>query len=145
MSAKPVATTAVPAARTRQGSRRATHGPDQRLYRDDEDAVERHGQEPYQPNLVYPAPGVGTVWSHGIVPTTGALDALIGRTRARILVTLSAAATTSILARRLSMAPGAVSQHLKVLGESGLVTRRRSGREVFYERSQLGDTLCAAS
>ncbi|MFD1930985.1 DUF5937 family protein [Nonomuraea mangrovi] len=101
--------------------------------------------EPYQPNLVYPVPGVGTVWSHGAVPTTGALDALIGRTRARILVTLSDAATTSILARRLSMAPGAVSQHLKVLRESGLITKRRSGREVFYERSQLGDTLCAAS
>ncbi|WP_431899543.1 ArsR/SmtB family transcription factor [Nonomuraea sp. bgisy101] len=50
-----------------------------------------------------------------------------------------------ILARRLSMAPGAVSQHLKVLRENGLITKRRSGREVFYERSQLGDTLCAAS
>ncbi len=43
------------------------------------------------------------------------------------------------------MAPGAVSQHLKVLRENGLITKRRSGREVFYERSQLGDTLCAAS
>ncbi|MBG0829002.1 winged helix-turn-helix transcriptional regulator [Planomonospora sp. ID67723] len=101
--------------------------------------------EPYQPNLVYPAPGVGTVWSHGAVPTADALNALIGRTRARILVALADAATTSILARRLSMAPGAVSQHLRVLCESGLVTRRRSGREVFYERSGLGDTLCAAS
>jgi len=101
--------------------------------------------EPYQPNLVYPVPGVATVWSHGVVPTTGALDALIGRTRARILVTLTEAVTTSILARRMSMAPGAISQHLKVLCESGLVTRRRSGREVFYERSRLGDSLCAAS
>ncbi|GAA2389941.1 ArsR/SmtB family transcription factor [Nonomuraea africana] len=101
--------------------------------------------EPYQPNLVYPVPGVGTVWSQGVVPTTDALDSLIGRTRARILVTLSDAATTTILARRLSMAPGAISQHLKVLRESGLVTQRRSGREVFYERSQLGDTLCSAS
>ncbi|MFF3452894.1 helix-turn-helix domain-containing protein [Streptomyces sp. NPDC002730] len=101
--------------------------------------------EPYQPNLVYPVPGVATVWSHEVVPTTDALNALIGRTRARILVTLTEAATTSILARRLSMAPGAISQHLKVLSESGLVTRSRSGREVFYERSQLGDSLCAAS
>ncbi|MCX4821375.1 metalloregulator ArsR/SmtB family transcription factor [Streptomyces sp. NBC_01142] len=85
------------------------------------------------------------MWSQEVVPTTDALNALIGRTRARILVTLTEAATTSILARRLSMAPGAVSQHLKVLSESGLVTRGRSGREVFYERSQLGDSLCAAS
>ncbi|MGP3955856.1 DUF5937 family protein [Nonomuraea sp. 3N208] len=101
--------------------------------------------EPYQPNLVYPVPGVGTIWSQGAVPTPDALDALIGRTRARILVTLSDAATTTILARRLAMAPGAVSQHLAVLRRSGLITRRRSGREVFYVRSQLGDTLCAAS
>ncbi|MFP3989404.1 DUF5937 family protein [Streptomyces sp. E11-3] len=100
--------------------------------------------EPYQPNLVYPVPGVATVWSHGVVPTPDALDALIGKTRARILVTLTEAATTTILARRLTMAPGAISQHLKVLCGSGLVTRRRSGREVFYERSQLGDSLSAA-
>lgn len=100
--------------------------------------------EPYQPLLMYPAPGVATVWSREAAPTTDALNALIGRTRARILVTLTEAATTSILARRLSMAPGAVSQHLKVLCESSLVTRRRSGREVFYERSPLGDSLCAA-
>ncbi|CAL9677879.1 hypothetical protein SUDANB105_08190 (plasmid) [Streptomyces sp. enrichment culture] len=101
--------------------------------------------EPYQPSLVYPAPGVGTVWSQGVVPTADALSALIGRTRARILVALGEAATTSILARRLSMAPGAISQHLKVLCESGLVTRQRSGREVFYQRSGLGHSLCAAS
>ncbi|MEV6106456.1 DUF5937 family protein [Streptomyces sp. NPDC051940] len=99
--------------------------------------------EPYQPMLAYPVPGVGTLWSQGTVPTPGALDALIGRTRARVLVSLGDAATTTSLARRLSMAPGAVSQHLTVLREGGLVTRRRSGREVFYERSRLGDTLCA--
>ncbi|MFI1399974.1 DUF5937 family protein [Streptomyces sp. NPDC020681] len=101
--------------------------------------------EPYQPNLVYPVPGVATVWSHEVVPTTDALNALIGQTRARILGTLTEAATTTILSRRLSLAPGAISQHLKVLCDSGLVTRRRSGREVFYERSTLGDSLCAAS
>ncbi|WP_431045441.1 ArsR family transcriptional regulator [Streptomyces sp. P1-3] len=100
--------------------------------------------EPYQPMLVYPAPGVATVWSHETVPTTDALNALIGRTRARILVALTEAATTSILARRLSMAPGAISQHLKVLHKSGLVIRNRSGREVFYERSPVGHSLCGA-
>ncbi|MGP3974902.1 DUF5937 family protein [Streptomyces sp. 8N114] len=100
--------------------------------------------EPYQPYLIYPAPGVGTVWSQGVVPTSDALSALIGHTRARILVALSQAATTSILARRLSMTPGAVSQHLKVLCACGLITRKRSGREVFYECSQLGHSLCAS-
>ncbi|UUV31873.1 winged helix-turn-helix domain-containing protein [Amycolatopsis roodepoortensis] len=99
--------------------------------------------EPYQPILVYPAPGVATVWAQDVVPTTGALDALIGRTRARVLVALTESVTTTALARRLSMAPGAVSQHLKVLHDTGLITRRRTGREVFYARSALGDTLCA--
>ncbi|ONF68962.1 transcriptional regulator [Amycolatopsis keratiniphila subsp. keratiniphila] len=106
--------------------------------------------EPYQPILVYPAPGVATVWAHDIIPTTGALDALIGRTRARVLVALSESVTTTALGRRLSMAPrrlsmapGAVSQHLKVLHDNGLITRHRSGREVFSARSALGDTLCA--
>ncbi|MCP2341387.1 ArsR/SmtB family transcription factor [Actinomadura rupiterrae] len=100
--------------------------------------------EPYQPNLVYPVPGVGTLWSQGTVPTAPALDALIGRTRARILVALGDPATTTILARRLSLTPGAVSQHLAVLRDGGLVTGRRTGREVFYERTPTGDTLCAS-
>ncbi|WP_329121300.1 ArsR/SmtB family transcription factor [Streptomyces sp. NBC_01353] len=101
--------------------------------------------EPYQPTLIYPAPGVATVWQQGAVPTTEALDALIGRTRARILVALAEPATTAILARRLSMTPGAVSQHLKVLHAGGLLTRNRSGREVFYGCSPLGHSLRAAS
>ncbi|WP_274561998.1 ArsR/SmtB family transcription factor [Streptomyces spiramyceticus] len=101
--------------------------------------------EPYQPMLVYPAPGVATVWQQGTVPTPDALDALIGRTRARILVALTEPATTVILARRLSMTPGAVSQHLKVLHAGGLLTRNRSGREVFYGRSPLGHALCGRS
>ncbi|WP_026416298.1 ArsR/SmtB family transcription factor [Actinomadura oligospora] len=101
--------------------------------------------EPYQPNLVYPVPGVGNLWSRGAVPTAPALDALIGRTRARVLVALSEPATTTNLARRLSMTPGAISQHLSVLRDGGLVTSRRTGREVFYERSQVGDTLCSGS
>lgn len=101
--------------------------------------------EPYQAILVYPAPGVATVWSEGVIPASGALNALIGRTRARILLALADPATTSILARRLAMTPGAISQHLKVLHEAGLLVRRRTGREVMYERSRLGDTLCAAA
>lgn len=99
--------------------------------------------EPYEPKLGYPAPGVGTVWSHDVIPTPDALDSLIGRTRARILVALDEPTTTTVLARRLDLAPGAVSQHLKVLTSNGLLTRRRVGREVYYNRTAVGDALSA--
>ncbi|GAA4892091.1 DUF5937 family protein [Streptomyces coeruleoprunus] len=97
--------------------------------------------EPYQPMLIYPAPGVATVWQQGPVPTPDALNALIGRTRARVLVSLTEPVTTVMLARRLGMAPGAVSQHLKVLHTAGLLARHRNGREVFYSCSPLGLAL----
>lgn len=99
--------------------------------------------EPYEPKIGYPAPGVGTVWSHDVIPTPDALDDLIGRTRARILVTLDEPTTTTVLARRLDLRPGAVSQHLKVLTANGLLVRRRVGREVYYDRTAIGDALSA--
>jgi DNA-binding transcriptional ArsR family regulator len=97
--------------------------------------------EPYQPMLSYPARGIGTLWSSGAPCTPGALSALIGRSRARILTALEDLASTTALARRLELTPGAVSQHLAVLSDGGLVTRRRLGREVLYGRTSMGDAL----
>ncbi|MFF5521620.1 ArsR/SmtB family transcription factor [Streptomyces coeruleorubidus] len=45
------------------------------------------------------------------------------------------------LARRLGVTPSAVSQHLRVLHATGLVTRARDGRRVLYRRSPLGERL----
>ncbi|MFE0879819.1 helix-turn-helix domain-containing protein [Streptomyces smyrnaeus] len=45
------------------------------------------------------------------------------------------------LARRLGVTPSAVSQQLRVLHETGLVTKARDGRHVRYRRSPLGDRL----
>jgi DNA-binding transcriptional ArsR family regulator len=101
--------------------------------------------EPYQPMLVYPADGVGALWSASPPPAPGALAALIGRTRARILTALADPSTTSALARRMELTPGAVSQHLTVLAGGGLVTRHRLGREVVYRRTPVGDSLVCAS
>ncbi|MEO3812417.1 DUF5937 family protein [Sphaerisporangium sp. B11E5] len=96
---------------------------------------------PYRPMLVYPARAVGTLWDQGPTPEPGALAALIGTTRARLLLTLSQPASTTSLARRLSLTPGAVSQHLSVLSGNGLVTRHRQGREVLYHRTPTADSL----
>ncbi|MBB4916077.1 ArsR/SmtB family transcription factor [Streptosporangium saharense] len=100
---------------------------------------------PYRPMLIYPVTGAGTLWTAGPPPAPGALAALIGRTRAQILTALADPATTSALARRMALTPGAVSQHLTVLTDGGLVTRRRLGREVVYRRTPMGDSLACAS
>ncbi|WP_066936327.1 DUF5937 family protein [Microtetraspora fusca] len=97
--------------------------------------------EPYQPLLCYPAWGVGTLWTTGRPCTSGGLSALIGRTRAGILTALEEPVSTSALARRMDLTPGAVSQHLTVLSGGGLVTRQRMGREVLYRRTSMGDAL----
>jgi hypothetical protein len=101
--------------------------------------------EPYQPMLAYPARGIGTLWETGAPPASHALAALIGPTRAAMLTALAEPSSTTALARRLAITPGAVSQHLSVLLDAGMVTRSRVGRSVLYLRTRSGDTLAAAS
>ncbi|AKU14814.1 ArsR/SmtB family transcription factor [Luteipulveratus mongoliensis] len=72
------------------------------------------------------------------------LGRLVGPNRARILLELADPASTTALAARTDLPLGAVGNHLKVLLDSGLVLRRRSGREVLYWRTALGDGLVAA-
>src|SRR5713101_1035550 len=100
--------------------------------------------EPYQPTLVYPVRGILTLWETGTPPAPDALAALIGRTRADLLTSLAQPASTTHLAHRLSLTPGAVSQHLSVLHDCGLVARSRVGRSVLYRRTRNGDVLLAA-
>ncbi|MGW6499806.1 DUF5937 family protein [Nonomuraea angiospora] len=96
---------------------------------------------PYQSMLVYPVLGVGTLWEQGPPPAPGALAALIGRSRAQILLALAEPATTSALATRMALTPGAVSQHLGVLSGGGLTVGMRVGKQVVYRRTPTGDTL----
>ena len=94
-------------------------------------------------------PGAGrrTVWEADLGPAglasadLGAVEALLGAPRARLLGALRSPATTSALARRFGVTPGAVSQHLAVLHRGGLVDRQRSGRTVLYQASELGLAL----
>ncbi|NEB80518.1 winged helix-turn-helix transcriptional regulator [Streptomyces sp. SID14478] len=94
------------------------------------------------PLLVYPARGRATI-SETPPPVSGeALTRLLGAPRARILHLLAEPASTTELAHRLAVTPGAVSQHLSVLYDAGLLLRTRSGRSVRYVRSELGERLC---
>ncbi len=101
--------------------------------------------EPYQPQLAYPARAIGTLWETGAPPAPHALAALIGQTRAAMLTALAEPCSTTALARRLQVTPGAASQHLSVLLDAGMVTRSRVGRLVLYRRTRTGDMLAAAS
>ncbi|MFB9209667.1 DUF5937 family protein [Nonomuraea spiralis] len=100
---------------------------------------------PYQSMLVYPVLGVGTLWEQGPPPAPGALAALIGRSRAQILLALAEPSTTSALATRMSLTPGAVSQHLGVLSDGGLTVGLRLGKQVVYRRTAAGDMLAATA
>jgi biotin operon repressor len=96
---------------------------------------------PYQPMLSYPPLGVATLWEATPAAPPDALAALIGRSRATLLAALGTPTSTSELARRLNVTPGAVSQHLGVLRANGLVIGHRLGRRVLYVRTKAGDAL----
>jgi DNA-binding transcriptional ArsR family regulator len=103
-----------------------------------------------QTTLLYPARGVARVWDDlgpgdsGGARDLAAVEALLGGPRARLLIALRSPATTSALAGRFGVTPGAVSQHLAVLHRGGLVDRQRSGRTVLYQASELGLALLEA-
>jgi DNA-binding transcriptional ArsR family regulator len=91
----------------------------------------------------YPARGIGALWEHSeLAPAPGpALDRLIGKPRARLLHLLRAPTTPSDLATRLGVTRGAISQHLAVLREAGLVACERNGRTALYLLTSLGNDL----
>jgi DNA-binding transcriptional ArsR family regulator len=96
---------------------------------------------PTQTTVRYPARGVGALWTAGTRASSGSAVRLLGRVRAELLEALRSPATTTDLARALGVTPSAVSQHLRVLRDSGLVAGERSGRSVLYLTTALGTAL----
>ncbi len=74
-----------------------------------------------------------------------ALGRLLGPNRAAVLAALDQEATTTALAGRLALTPAAVSRHLTLMQQAGLVLGRRQGREVRYRRTPAGTTLLRAA
>lgn len=95
------------------------------------------------PQLAYPARGIATLWENA-APAPAALAAVIGRSRAQLLVELAAPLSTTDLARRTGMSAGGVSQHLSALRAAGLITAHRAGHAVLNMRTPAADTLLAA-
>jgi DNA-binding transcriptional ArsR family regulator len=46
------------------------------------------------------------------------------------------------LARAVEVTPSAVSQHIAVLRDAGLIATHRDGRHVIAQRTELGDRFC---
>lgn len=90
--------------------------------------------------LRYPARGVATLWE-APEPAPDALAGLIGRSRAAILTRLATPATTGELAAALGVTPGAISQHLNVLRDAGLVATQREGRTALHLRTERATAL----
>ncbi|HEX9334363.1 MAG TPA: helix-turn-helix domain-containing protein, partial [Pseudonocardiaceae bacterium] len=65
----------------------------------------------------------------------------IGGTRARIMVSLRAARSTSELAEAIGMSLASASQQVTVLRDAGLATSRRDGRSVRHTLTQQGRSL----
>jgi DNA-binding transcriptional ArsR family regulator len=89
----------------------------------------------------YPARGAAVLWSAGTRPAPGSTVRLLGRRRAVLLEVLRSPATTSDLARALKVSPSAISQHVVVLRDSGLVASERSGRTVLHRTTERGLAL----
>ncbi|WDZ82708.1 helix-turn-helix domain-containing protein [Micromonospora cathayae] len=88
--------------------------------------------------MVYPARGI---LADVVPPAPGPLDRLIGPNRATLLRHLDSPVSTSHLAALTGLPLGSVGDHLRVLLDAGVVTKRRSGREVLYWRTRLGVAL----
>ncbi|WP_328905944.1 winged helix-turn-helix domain-containing protein [Streptomyces sp. NBC_00234] len=101
-------------------------------------------EPPWQPAVIYPARGIGALWTEAGERTPETLARLLGRARADVLCALDEPAGTSALAHRLSLAPSSVSEHLSVLRAAGLLTSRRYGHQVLYERTPLGIALAVS-
>ncbi|RZU63524.1 ArsR/SmtB family transcription factor [Zhihengliuella halotolerans] len=96
---------------------------------------------PFVPTLTYAPRGVGRLWETASPTPTAPLAKLLGRTRAQILAQLDVPMTTTQLACALDLAPATVNTHLKVMSAGGLTASLRTGREVFYRRADVGESL----
>ncbi len=105
----------------------------------------RHGWvswESHRYAVVYPCSGA--LADAGLAPVPEALRALLGPTRAAVLVRLDTPKSTTQLVALTGQGLGSVGRHLKILLDAGLVRRRRAGRSVLYYRTAAGEVLLKA-
>ncbi|MEV1067708.1 winged helix-turn-helix domain-containing protein [Streptomyces sp. NPDC050263] len=74
-----------------------------------------------------------------------ALGALLGRSRAAVLILLATPVSTTQLVALTHQPLGSIGRHLRVLLDAGLVQRHRAGRSVLYSRTTAGEVLTEAA
>ncbi|MGN6272941.1 MAG: DUF5937 family protein [Protaetiibacter sp.] len=97
---------------------------------------------PSLPTIFYPA-GLTATWARDLGAAEDALSALLGPTRAAILLTGHDARTTSRVASEAGIAISTASHHLGVLADAGLIRSDRDGSRVLHVRTPLGEALIA--
>lgn len=97
--------------------------------------------EPVRYAIYYPVAGR---LAPGDATRRAGLDRLVGPNQAALLRLLGQPLGTTHLAASAGLPAGAVGNHLRVLLDAGVVARRRSGRNVLYWRTALGEALIAA-
>jgi DNA-binding transcriptional ArsR family regulator len=96
---------------------------------------------PWQPTLIYPARGIGSLWDRTEERDEATLARIIGGARARLLTELDVPRSSTDLIRRTGMSAASVSEHLAALRAAGLTISRREGRYVLHRRSPRADAL----
>ncbi len=99
-------------------------------------------QEPSRHVLIYPAGDAGGHRS-GTPARAGRreLAALLGPTRAKVLLALQEPHTTSGLARLIRISVSSTSEHAATLRSAGLIVSRRDGQAVEHRLTYLGRSL----
>jgi DNA-binding transcriptional ArsR family regulator len=95
------------------------------------------------PTLVYPV-NHDYAWKYDLAARRSsdqALAALLGSTRAAVLIAVDGGATTTELARRLGTSLSSISRHTTVLRDAGLITTYRQGVAVLHTMTPLGAAL----
>ncbi|MEV0953820.1 DUF5937 family protein [Promicromonospora sp. NPDC050249] len=98
-------------------------------------------ERPAQPTIFYPAHGVSETWHRDGADALAALSALLGPTRARLVLELQQPLSTSECAALTELAVSTASHHLTVLRDAGLIDSRRNGVRVLHTRTPLGEAL----
>ncbi|WP_158566240.1 ArsR/SmtB family transcription factor [Micromonospora craterilacus] len=99
-------------------------------------------ESPSGRSLWYPPRTLGLLFA-APAPPPAPLAALLGATRAAVLMLLTMPSSTGDVAAQLGLAPATASHHLTALRDAGLIVALRSGRRLNYRRTDLGDRLSA--